>query len=42
MRSGKDTIDNYAVKRYGVTKYAFGDALQKYVHSLILSGQKCR
>lgn len=32
MRSGKDTIADYAVEKYGFKKYAFGDALKFYAH----------
>lgn len=34
MRSGKDTIGDYAVEKYGFTKFAFGDELKRYYHEL--------
>src|SRR5690606_5142088 len=34
MRSGKDTLADYLVENYGFTKFAFGDALKRYVHEI--------
>jgi dephospho-CoA kinase len=34
MRSGKDTVADYLVKKYGFKKYAFGDALKHYFHAI--------
>lgn len=34
MRSGKDTIAEYAAKEYGFTRFAFGDALKRLAHEI--------
>jgi dephospho-CoA kinase len=34
MRSGKDTIGEYAASKYGFVRYAFGDELKRYYHEL--------
>jgi hypothetical protein len=34
MRSGKDTLTNYAVDQYGMTPFAFGYSLKKDFHEL--------
>src|SRR5690625_5115450 len=34
MRAGKDTVADYLVENYGFKKFAFGDALKRYVHEI--------
>src|SRR5690606_18048644 len=34
MRAGKDTVADYLVENYGFTRFAFGDALKRYVHEI--------
>lgn len=34
MRSGKDTIADYADKQYGFTRFAFGDGIREVCHIL--------
>lgn len=34
MRAGKDTVADYLVENYGFTKFAFANALKRYVHEI--------
>lgn len=34
FRSGKDTVADYLIEKYGYAKFAFGDELKRYVHEL--------
>lgn len=34
MRSGKDTVADYLVSKYGYERFAFGDELKRYYHNI--------
>lgn len=34
MRSGKDAVAEYLARKYGYTRFAFGDELKRYYHEL--------
>lgn len=34
MRSGKDTLADYAIKKYGMTRFAFGDGIREVAKML--------
>lgn len=34
MRSGKDSLAEYAIERYGFRRFAFGDALKRHFHHI--------